>query len=76
MQTVRQYTQQVSVGTLDRRVVEVHHSQAVTPPMTYGERVLIYLCQNFPHRTKLTQRQNRQVDRMQKRGSFRTNRPA
>ena len=73
MQTERKYTQRVTVGMLaSRRTVVVHHTQKVTEPMTYSERLDIYRGQNFQHRTELTQRQVRQLDRMQNRAFFRT----
>lgn len=73
MQTTKRYTQEVTVGMLaSRRKVVVVHTQKVTEPMTYSERRDIYLGQNLPHRTELTHRQVRQLDRMQNRAFFRT----
>lgn len=74
MQTIKRFTQEVTVGMLaSRRTVVVVHTQKVTEPMTYLERLAIYRGQNFPHRTELTQRQVRQLDRMQSRAFFRSN---
>lgn len=47
----------------------VNHDYTHSAPLPESTRVAIYLCQNFPHRTKLTQRQNRQVDRMLRRAA-------
>lgn len=77
MQTIKRFTQEVAVGMLaSRRTVVVVHTQKVTEPMTYAERRDIYRGQNLPHRTQLTARQVRQLNRMQDRAFFRVGRAA
>lgn len=74
MQTTKRYTQEVTVGMLaSRRTVVALHTQKVTEPMVDEVREAGYFRQNRrTGRASLTDRQVRQLERMQNRSFFRS----
>lgn len=73
MRTRKQHTQTVTLGGAFTgvRTIKVRHDERVVPPVSYEGRRAVYHAQNGGGAVRLTRRQVRQLNRMERRGIFR-----
>lgn len=74
MRTHKTYTQTVVLGGAFTgvRTIAVRHAEQVVPPVSYEGRRAAYHAQNGGGAARLTPRQVRQLNRMERRSIFRS----